>query len=305
MRDLTRRARRVEEPELPPNLFVIGLLHELKAGSYSRPAWARFWGNSWARSMQTLEERDGLRASWIRFASAGAAGVLLATAAVLRFGPAGEALTFLLVSLAWWAVVMADLGLHLGLVVNLETGEMERSLGWPNRLTLLRGFSAVWVGFGAHWATQGIYAPLLVVFGAAAVTDLLDGWIARQTHASTRWGRLYDPLMDGIFFSVAAVALAVIGRLPEWLAALVVFRYAFPVVGGIAFLFVRRRTPRIRHTTLGRLSSAAIAVTVFAAAAATAFPLPFPLIAPGLYAAVGVSMVAAFITILLKGIEQA
>jgi cardiolipin synthase len=138
----------------------------------------------------------------------------------------------------------------------------------------------------------------------AAVTDLLDGWIARRAHVSTRWGRLYDPFMDGIFFGVAAISLAVIGVLPQWIAALVVFRYALPVVGAIAFLFTRRRTPRIRHTPWGRASSASIAATIFLAGAAAGLGLPFDRLGPILYAIVVVAAVGALLNILMRGIEQ-
>jgi len=294
-----------EEPELPPNIFVIGVLNDLKKGAYSRRAWGAFLRASWIRSLQIMQENEELRGSWIRFAIAGATGILLGSVAVFSAAHAMESLWFLITCLLWWGVLMTDMGLHLGLMVNLESGEMQRSLGWPNRLTALRGFSAVLVAWGAHWATQGSYVALVAVFGAAAITDLLDGWLARRGHASTRWGRLYDPFMDGIFFSVAAISLAVIGVLPEWLGALVTFRYAFPIVGGTAFLFVRRRTLRVRHTVWGRLSSAGIAVTVFVAAGAAFLHLPFNLIAPGLYAAVCIAALGAFITILMKGIEQA
>ena len=293
-----------DEPDLPPNIFVIGLLHDLKAGGYSWRAWGAFWHASWIRSMQIIELSDGLRASWLRFAVAGVIGIVLAALAVLRtFGP-NEAIWFLVSSLVWWGVLMFDLAMHLGLMVNLESGELQPSLGWPNRLTELRGFAAVWVAWGAHWATQGSYVPLVAVFGLAAVTDLADGWLARRRHASTRWGRLYDPFMDGLFFSVASISLAVIGILPQWLAALVTVRYAFPIVGGIAFLVVRRRTLRVRHTTWGRASSAGIALTVFAAAAAAFLGLPFSTIAPALYALVAITAAGAFITVLMKGIEQ-
>jgi phosphatidylglycerophosphate synthase len=283
---------------------VIGLLSDLKKGNYSGRAWAAFWRASWVRSIQIIDENDQLRSSWIRFAVGGASCILVGAVAVFSAVHAMESLWFLVSCLLWWGVLMLDLGLHLGLMVNLETGEMQRTVGWPNRLTELRGFAAILVAWGAHWASQGSYIALVAVFGAAALTDLLDGWLARRGHASTRWGRLYDPFMDGIFFSVAAISLAIIGVLPQWLGALVTFRYAFPIVGGIAFLFVRRRTLRVRHTTWGRLSSGGIAVTVFVAAAAAFLHLPFNLIAPWLYAAVCVAALGAFITILMKGIEQ-
>lgn len=304
VRDPTRTTARNEEPELPPNIFVIGLLHDLKAGNYSRRAWGAFIRASWVRSLQIIQENGELRSSWLRFAVAGITGIVIATVAVLRFAPQ-DALLFLVTSLLWWGVLMSDVGLHLGLMVNLESGELQRTLGWPNRLTELRGFSSIWVAWGAHWASGGVYVPLVAVFGVAAATDLVDGWLARRRHAATRWGRLYDPFIDGIFFSVSAISLAAIGVVPQWLAALITFRYAFPIVGGMAFLFVRRRTLRVRHTMWGRLSSGGIAVTVFAAAGMTWLGLPFSTVAPGLYVAVCIAMLGAFITILLKGIEQA
>ena len=298
------RSGRNDEPELPPNIFVIGLLHDLKEGGYSWRAWAAFWRASWIRSMQIFGMSDELRASWLRFTLAGVIATALAALGVFYAFGLNDAIWFSVASLLWWGVLMFDLALHLGLMVNLESGELQHSLGWPNRLTELRGFAAVWVAWGAHWATQGTYLPLVAVFGLAAATDLADGWLARRRHASTRWGRLYDPFMDGLFFTVAAISLAVIGVLPQWLAALVTVRYAFPIVGGLTFLVVRRRTLRVRHTPWGRASSAGIALTVFAAAAAASVGLPFGTIAPVLYVLVAITAAGAFITILMKGIEQ-
>jgi cardiolipin synthase len=293
-----------DEPDLPPNIFVIGLLHDLKQGGYSWRAWGAFWRASWIRSAQIFQMSDELRRSWLRFLALGVLGIVLVALGVLRAFGLNDAIWFLVASLLWWGVLMFDLALHLGLMVNLESGELQPSIGWPNRLTELRGFAAVWVAWGAHWATQGAYLPLVAVFGLAAVTDLADGWLARRRHASTRWGRLYDPFMDGLFFTVAAISLAVIGILPQWLAALVTVRYAFPIVGGITYLLIRRRTLKVRHTAWGRASSAGIALTVFAAAAATSLGLPFGTIAPVLYALVAITAAGAFITILMKGIEQ-
>src|SRR5439155_20331345 len=110
--------------------------------------------------------------------------------------------------------------------------------------------------------------------------------------------------IGGILLRVAPVSLVVIGILPQWLAELVLLRYAFPIVDSITFLLIRRRTLRVRHTPWGRASSAGIAVTVFAAAAAAALGLPFHEIAPVFYAAVGITALGAFVTILIKGIEQ-
>src|SRR3954470_5470241 len=37
------------------------------------------------------------------------------------------------------------------------------------------------------------------LIGAAAVTDFLDGWVARRVHATSRWGAMLDPIADRVF----------------------------------------------------------------------------------------------------------
>ena len=59
------------------------------------------------------------------------------------------------------------------------------------------------------------------LFGGAAITDQLDGWLARRWHVESQFGRIADPLADRLMISVAAVLLWHDGRLP-WPAALIV-----------------------------------------------------------------------------------
>src|SRR5260370_39945974 len=67
-----------DEPDLPPNIFVIGLLHDLKRGGYSWHAWGAFWRASWIRSAQIFGLNDELRGSWPRFTVVGVIGSVLA-----------------------------------------------------------------------------------------------------------------------------------------------------------------------------------------------------------------------------------
>lgn len=57
-----------------------------------------------------------------------------------------------------------------------------------SRLILAASFVAV----GAAEARIGL-------IGAAAVTDMLDGWLARRVKATSRWGALLDPIADRVF----------------------------------------------------------------------------------------------------------
>src|SRR3989442_5843875 len=113
-------------------------------------------------------------------------------------------------SLLVWGVLMFDLALHLGLMVNLESGELQHSLGWPNRLTELRGLAAVWVAWGAHWATGGSYIPFVLFFLPAPVTDPLGGWLGRPPHPSTPSVRASGPLTDRPSFTLGAISLSVV-----------------------------------------------------------------------------------------------
>ena len=50
------------------------------------------------------------------------------------------------------------------------------------------------------------------IIGAAAITDFLDGWLARRVHATSRWGALLDPIADR-FFVLTVVGTFVFGGL--------------------------------------------------------------------------------------------
>ena len=70
----------------------------------------------------------------------------------------------------------------------------------------------------------------LVVFLAAAMTDYLDGYLARKRAQVTTLGKLLDPIADKILISAALVALVEMGLAPAWMVIIVVGR-EFAVTG--------------------------------------------------------------------------
>jgi CDP-diacylglycerol--glycerol-3-phosphate 3-phosphatidyltransferase len=80
------------------------------------------------------------------------------------------------------------------------------------RLALIPAFAAlVLVSDGGHsW-------PAAIVFGAAGVTDQIDGWLARLWRVESAFGKVADPLADRLMIDVAVVLLWHAGRLP-WVA---------------------------------------------------------------------------------------
>ncbi len=104
----------------------------------------------------------------------------------------------------------------------------------PNLLTLLRIFFVPLLvaalladDSGANWQTL-IPIPreffALAVFLAAAVTDLLDGYLARRWGQVTTVGTLLDPIADKLLISAALVSLVDVHRAPAWMVILIIGR---------------------------------------------------------------------------------
>jgi CDP-diacylglycerol---glycerol-3-phosphate 3-phosphatidyltransferase len=64
----------------------------------------------------------------------------------------------------------------------------------------------------------------LIVFLAAAVTDILDGYLARRWKQVTTVGTLLDPVADKLLISAALISLVEIRLLPGWLVILIISR---------------------------------------------------------------------------------
>jgi len=62
------------------------------------------------------------------------------------------------------------------------------------------------------------------IFVTAAVTDLFDGYIARRYGMITDVGKLLDPLADKLLVCAAMIMLIPLGRVPAWMAVIVVAR---------------------------------------------------------------------------------
>jgi CDP-diacylglycerol--glycerol-3-phosphate 3-phosphatidyltransferase len=122
----------------------------------------------------------------------------------------------------------------------------------PNALTILR-FAAiplfVWLyaeaGDDAAWWAG-------IVFGLAAITDQLDGYLARRWHVESAFGKVADPLADRLMIGVAVVLLWADGRLPWPAAVIVLARDALLVAG---YKLVVPRGYEFEVSFLGKLAT--------------------------------------------------
>lgn len=90
-------------------------------------------------------------------------------------------------------------------------------------------------------ATQDSLARMGIVV-AAALTDFLDGWIARHKHLESYWGALIDPLADRAFVMVALLTFVLEGRLTPLEFGILVVRDVATALGFV----VARILPKFR-----------------------------------------------------------
>jgi len=94
----------------------------------------------------------------------------------------------------------------------------------PNQLTVSR-FILTGAFFGIIFSRfPGYETTAFFVFGVAALTDFLDGRIARQRGLVTHFGILMDPLADKILTCTAFIAFVERGLVPAWMVVIIVAR---------------------------------------------------------------------------------
>lgn len=102
----------------------------------------------------------------------------------------------------------------------------------PNALTLLR---MLLVGPLAWLLTQARYELALFTLAVAALTDGLDGFLAKRFGWTSELGKVLDPLADKLLLVTLFITLGTMGLVPFWLAVLVVLRDVVIAGGAIAY----------------------------------------------------------------------
>lgn len=102
-------------------------------------------------------------------------------------------------------------------------------LNLPNYITLGRLFAVV-VLFILMLMTKEEGALTLLppvpslaaalLFVAASISDLFDGYYARKHNISSTFGKFFDPLADKLLFLTAMIMMIPLGRMPAWLVVM-------------------------------------------------------------------------------------
>jgi cardiolipin synthase (CMP-forming) len=94
-------------------------------------------------------------------------------------------------------------------------------------------------------------AAILVLF--VALSDVLDGWLARRYHWQSDLGRVLDPVTDRVLFLFLVGALLLFGVLPWWAVVPLIVRDGLMLAGAALMLFHYHEKPLIMRG--GRLAN--------------------------------------------------
>ncbi|MGE0714465.1 MAG: CDP-alcohol phosphatidyltransferase family protein [Alphaproteobacteria bacterium] len=122
-----------------------------------------------------------------------------------------------------------------------------------NIITLGRLLSVpivVWLILG------GAMMPAFLLFLAAGVSDAVDGFLARRFNQRSELGGYLDPLADKALLVGVYVTLGHVGRVPDWLVIMVVFRDVL-IIGGAMLLYMFTDALRMEPLTVSKVNTAA------------------------------------------------
>ena len=129
---------------------------------------------------------------------------------------------------------------------------------------------------GNLWEIPITYIIIDIIFVIAALTDKLDGYIARSRNHITTFGKFLDPSADKIVVVTAMIMLVEFGHLPAWIPIIVILREF--VVSGYRLIAVQKQGNVIAANMWGKLKTVTQMVAV---ALAFLDPNPFGTIFEG------------------------
>jgi CDP-diacylglycerol---glycerol-3-phosphate 3-phosphatidyltransferase len=97
-------------------------------------------------------------------------------------------------------------------------------LNLPNALTLTRILLVPVLVVALTVETPGGSTIAAIVFAIAALTDGLDGYIARTRQSVTTFGKVMDPVADKLMIAAALISLVSLERLAAWVAMVIIAR---------------------------------------------------------------------------------
>jgi cardiolipin synthase (CMP-forming) len=129
----------------------------------------------------------------------------------------------------------------------------------PNQITLLR---LIFIPFVIISVFDGDWFWALGLLLAAALSDALDGLLARTLHQQTMLGQYLDPLADKLLLSSLFLVLSFVKKIP-WKYTIVVFSRDLCIVTTAVVLYATVSFRDFRPSIFGKLNTACQIAAVF------------------------------------------
>ncbi len=159
------------------------------------------------------------------------------------------------------------------------------------RIALVPFFAVALLADGGHTVAWRLTAT--AIFLLAAVTDRLDGYLARRDNLVTDLGKLLDPIADKLLIGAGLVGLSILGDLPWWVTVLILARE----LGVTALRFMVLRYAVIPASRGGKLK------TVLQVVAIALYLLPLGALPDVVGVLAVVAMAAAVLVTLVTGAD--
>ena len=151
-----------------------------------------------------------------------------------------------------------------------------------NRLTLLRILLTPVLAVALLASFPGWQLVSAILVAGAALTDLLDGYIARRRNQITALGTLLDPIADKFFIATIFICLVDRGLCPAWVAIVIVGReFAVTALRMVAL----QRGGSVPVSLLGKIKMHAQVYAALLVLLGALYPVLAPFGVAGLWAA--------------------
>ncbi|MDO4913546.1 MAG: CDP-alcohol phosphatidyltransferase family protein [Bifidobacteriaceae bacterium] len=129
----------------------------------------------------------------------------------------------------------------------------------PNLISLLR---ILFIPIVAYYITQKDMVSALVLLGISAISDGLDGLIARSFNQVSKLGQILDPIADRVLIFFSILALGIAGIVPWWMLIIVGLRDALMTV--LVFMLAQKDYGPLPVHFVGKSGTALLMMSIVA-----------------------------------------
>lgn len=121
------------------------------------------------------------------------------------------------------------------------------------------------------WAiASGELRIAFVLFVTAAISDLMDGFLAKRFGMQTELGAYLDPLADKVLIMSIYLTLGITGIIPRWIVILVVSRDIM-IIGAVILSWLVNKPITVKPLTISKINTACQVVYASVVLAASGF----------------------------------